>query len=153
MEENNTKFAPYIQKVCDMEVMMTHTFKRGEFMAVQVEPIEGIENTVKQVEWWVVHAKSPLPVCICWEFNAAKMIASALHVADEVADTLAKVKDKCDKAVSKTHDVKKIQDKMTELLNEGKSEEEVFKWMQEHEEDFRLPEAKVDKPEVKREDW
>lgn len=153
MEENNTKFAPYIQKVCDMEVMVTHTFKQGEFMAVQVEPIEGIENTVKQVEWWVVHVKSPLPICICWEFNAAKMIASAIHVAGEIADTLAKVKDKCDKAVSKTHDVKKTQDKITELLNEGKSKDEAFKWMQEHEEDFRLPEAKVDKPEVKREDW
>jgi len=139
------------------------TFKGGDAVPFYVKTLDGTEYDKYHVVIGKGEKNNPiLPhiAAICLNKMDACMIAAAINIAKEVANapkipvSLKELaKQSRESAEKMGWDIAKAEAKMDELINEGKSKDEVLKYMQEHMMDFRKPDTpEVDAPKTA-EEW
>ena len=139
------------------------TFKGGYAVPFYVKTLDGTEYDKYHVVIGKGEKDNPITphiAAICMNKMDACMIAAAIGIAKDVADApeipvpLKELEAKSrELSEKKGWDIKKVEAKINELIEQGKSKEEVLAYMKEHISDFRKPDApKVDAPK-KAEEW
>lgn len=109
------------------------------------------DGTREEPKYWVIDNANDNRLAVCDEVNRAALICSALNLASGQAMKAAECKADAliasfsnereariaaDIVCNTTNDVKKMEDKMTELDKEGKSPDAIKTYMLSHREDF-----------------
>ena len=143
--------------------LVDENFPKDRVMPFYVKTLDGTEYDKYHVVIGEGEKNNPiLPhiAAICLNKMDACMIAAAICIAKQVANapkipvSLKELAKRSRESAEKCGwDTAKAEAKMDELIKQGKSKEEVLKYMQEHMMDFRKPDApEVDAPKSA-EEW